>query len=135
VGAGLAALAAIGGLVFLGFRLGRQKKGAGGGSNNAAETTGPFDKDKEGGSPGRVTLAGTAIERGDEQHVGYNRPQLEGTPVAELASSDYPLGTELPGHDVEVDKQPAELCHGILPPELSADAEVPRTRIPGTART
>ncbi|KAI8948760.1 hypothetical protein F4801DRAFT_437866 [Xylaria longipes] len=118
VGVGIGSLAVIGGLVFLGFRLGQQKRRGG---RNEAEGTSPSN---EGGHPedGRGT-ANTTAEGGGE-HWAY-KVQPEG--IAELPSPEV----ELPANDVRelaAYEHPAELWHGVMPHELSADMEVPRDR-------
>ncbi|KAI0486647.1 hypothetical protein F4859DRAFT_308734 [Xylaria cf. heliscus] len=129
VGVGVGSLGLISGLVFLGFRLGLQKRK---GSRNEEEGTPPFN---EGGHPedGRgtatatldTTATGTTAEGGGENWAYKVQP--EGATLAELPSPDAELSAndvrELPAHE-----HPVELWHGVMPPELSADAEVPQNR-------
>ncbi|KAI1752936.1 hypothetical protein F4782DRAFT_499130 [Xylaria castorea] len=119
VGVGVGSLAVISGLVFLGFRLGRQKR--------------ERDRNEAEGEDGRgtasaaqhTTAAWTAAEGGGE-HWAY-KEQPEGATLAELPTPHVELPAddvrELPAHE-----RPAELWHSVMPPELSADAEVPRDR-------
>ncbi|KAI0431440.1 hypothetical protein F5Y09DRAFT_304912 [Xylaria sp. FL1042] len=122
VGAGVGSLLVISGLVFLGFRLGRRK---GRGSESNAGNTPPASQ----GTYPETNPSGTAdwstAEGGGD--VWAYKPQ---TPVAELPSPSSPVRhAELPAHDVgelQTNEPPAELWHGVMPPELSADAEIPR---------
>ncbi|KAI3336915.1 hypothetical protein HD806DRAFT_22303 [Xylariaceae sp. AK1471] len=134
VGAGLGALTVIGGLLFLGFRLGQRRKEA---SRSNLESARHVD---EGGDPkydglgnqGSTTMTTTEI---GQESWGY-KPQLDGTALAELPSRLSP-DMEMHGHDINelpVHERPTELWHGDVTPELSADAEVPRDRIQGNAR-
>ncbi|KAI1354460.1 hypothetical protein F5Y01DRAFT_250986 [Xylaria sp. FL0043] len=110
VGAGVGSLLVIGGLVFLGFRLGRRK-----GEDDAGDP--PPD-------PSSTTDWPTAEGGGD---VWAYKPQ---TPIAELPSpSSLVQHAELPAQEVgelQTNEPAAELWHGVMPSELSADAEVPR---------
>lgn len=125
VGVGVGSLAVISGLVFLGFRLGQWKRK---GSGNETEGTTPFN---QGGYPedGRGTASGTNTTGTTPEGTGeqWFKVQQEGAAPAELPSPDV----ELPANEVRelpADERPAELS-GVLPPELSADGEVPRHRM------
>ncbi|KAI0535544.1 hypothetical protein GGR58DRAFT_439766 [Xylaria digitata] len=121
VGAG-AGLVVIGSLVFLVFR-GRQKKGG-------EDTTGGTPPLNEGIHPYDTAVTWTTAEGGGD--VWAYKPQLA---LAEL-SFQSPPHVELPAHNVTelpVNQYPAELWHGVMPPELSADGEIRRIR--GTERS
>ncbi|KAJ3579387.1 hypothetical protein NPX13_g1176 [Xylaria arbuscula] len=124
VGAGVGSLLVIGGLVFLGFRLGkhRNKKGSKDDAGNAPvsnEGTNPIHGPDATHSP--PPNWPTAEGGGD---VWTTKPQgfveLPSPPSvhAEVAAQEV---SELPAHT-----QPVELWHGVMPSELSADSEIPR---------
>ncbi|KAI1426082.1 hypothetical protein F5Y12DRAFT_307375 [Xylaria sp. FL1777] len=125
VGAGVGSLVVISGLVFVGFRLGRSRKR----ENNAGDSEGTHP-DHEQSTTLSSTPNWTTAEGGGD--VWPYKPQ---TPVAELATPSSPHA-ELPAHDIkelQTNEHPAELWHGVMPSELSADGEIPR--IASTART
>ena len=124
VGAGVGSLLVIGGLVFLGFRLGKQRKkreskiGAGntpasiGGTDpahgqNATHSPPPNWRTAEGGGDVWTSKPPDFIELPSPPSVHAEMPAQE--------------VSELPAHN-----QPAELWHGVMPSELSADSEIPR---------
>ncbi|KAI0550121.1 hypothetical protein F4679DRAFT_220367 [Xylaria curta] len=123
VGVGVGSLAVIGGLVFLGFRLGRRRRrpGADGAGGTSPPNEGGHLEDGRGiASVTQHATAGMAAEV-----EGSYKKQLEGaaelpSPHVELPADDV---RELPAHE-----RPVELWHGEMPPELSADSEVPRDR-------
>ncbi|KAI1743767.1 hypothetical protein F4680DRAFT_319459 [Xylaria scruposa] len=123
VGVGVGSLAVIGGLVFLAFRLGQQKRRP---DRNEAGGTSPPN---EGGhlEDGRGIASVTQHTTAAEVEGAYKK-QPEG--AAELPSPPSPR-VELPADDVRelpAHERPVELWHGEMPPELSADSEVPRDR-------
>ncbi|KAF2972786.1 hypothetical protein GQX73_g826 [Xylaria multiplex] len=117
VGAGVG-VAVIGGLVFLVLR-GRQKKG----SEDAAGSTLPLNEEIH-PYPYDTSVAWATAEGGGG--VWAYKPQ---SALAEL-SSQHPPNVELPAHNVtELPvNHPAELWHGVMPPELSADGEIRQIR-------
>jgi hypothetical protein len=132
----------VGGLVFLGFRLGQQRKeGDRSEGDNALPFNGGYPEDGQAygiGSTGSATLtnnvAGTPAEVGGD-HWTY-KPDPESTLRSELPSHPPPP-VEVPAHEVgelPVTETPVELWHGLMPPELSADSEISRDRITGTSR-
>ncbi|GAP91119.1 hypothetical protein SAMD00023353_5600150 [Rosellinia necatrix] len=146
VGVGVGSLAVIGGLVFLGFRLGQKRTRA---RQEGVEDT----EDFVGGEGGRTgdgyaygstaspltlptTATGTLVEGGGDHAAADKIQSSRDATLAELPSPSSPRA-ELPAHDVKelpAQEHPAELWHGVMPPELSADAEVPRDRIAGLPR-
>ncbi|KAI1502235.1 hypothetical protein F5X99DRAFT_162555 [Biscogniauxia marginata] len=90
VGAGIGSLSVIGGLVFLGFRLGRRKNG------NAAD----HNDDQESGGA-----------KDDAAVVMGCKAQLDGNAVSEL-QTDYGLGDLYYVKELETRERPAELWHG-----------------------
>ncbi|KAI0867868.1 hypothetical protein GGS24DRAFT_484136 [Hypoxylon argillaceum] len=140
VGAGVGSLVLIGGLVFLGFRLGQQRKEA---SRSEAENAVLFNEGHpdDGQAYGRGgagsahlgnNVGGAAAKNGD---AWAYKPDVEGAPLSELPS--FPPRVEVPANEVKelpVTEAPAELWHGVLPTELSADSEISRDRITGTSR-
>ncbi|KAI1304408.1 hypothetical protein F5Y03DRAFT_179070 [Xylaria venustula] len=128
VGAGVGSLAVISGLVFLGFRLGRRRnrKSAVIGARSAPPVSEGTDPDRGQSAPISNTTDWATAEGGGD--VWAYKPQ---TTIAELPSPSSPQQrtAELPGHEVrelQTHEPPVELWHGIMPPELSADAEIPR---------
>ncbi|KAI0910435.1 hypothetical protein F4823DRAFT_371053 [Ustulina deusta] len=110
VGAGVGSLLLIGGLVSLGFRLGRQKNRE---SKNDAGNTPPFND-------------GTHPEHGQSETLSNttNWPTAEGGGDV-WADKRQPALAELPAHDVRelpTNEHPVELWHGEMPTELSADS-------------
>ncbi|KAI0187771.1 hypothetical protein EV127DRAFT_410194 [Xylaria flabelliformis] len=131
VGVGVGSLAVIGGLVFLGFRLGQQKRRR---DRNEAEDTSPTN---EGGhledghaiasATQNTTVAGTTAEvEGD--HWAYAKEQPEGAVLAELPSPRAELPADVVRRELPAHERPIELWHGVMPPELSADSELPSDR-------
>lgn len=147
--------------MFLGFRLG-QKKGREGDANDAEGTSlGPSGngnafcsgggggggaKDKSGGSMASPSTVITTVAETDTKggrgggggdHWAYSESASRDATLAELPSPTSPH-IELPARDLRelpVDERPVELWHGVMPPELSSDAEVPRDRIFGVMRS
>ncbi|KAI0862343.1 hypothetical protein F4860DRAFT_125296 [Xylaria cubensis] len=133
VGVGVGSLAVIGGLVFLGFRLGRQKRRR---DRNEAEGTSTTN---EGGhlEDGRAiasatqntTAAGTTAEvEGDHWAYTHAKEQPDGAVLAELPSPRAELPADVVRRELPAHERPTELWHGVMPPELSADSEVPSDR-------
>ncbi|KAI1127525.1 hypothetical protein F5Y10DRAFT_242698 [Nemania abortiva] len=134
VGAGVGSLAVIGGLVFLGFRLGKKRR-----ENEAEDTAlsnGGHPDDGQAHGTGSQ-MSGTPLDRGATGEEWVYKPELgAATPLSELHAHSVPP-SEMPAHDIRelpVTEIPVELWHGVLPPELSADSEIPRDRIRGTPR-
>ncbi|KAI0099659.1 hypothetical protein GGR51DRAFT_535327 [Nemania sp. FL0031] len=118
VGAGVGSLALISGLVFIGFRLGQQRKER---NRSEAESTVPFNGENPDDGVGGAE---------------FYKPDAEAIALSELHPHSVPPA-EMPAHDIRelpVTETPAELWHNVLPTELSADTEIPRDRIRGTAR-
>ncbi|KAI0202728.1 hypothetical protein F4808DRAFT_57063 [Astrocystis sublimbata] len=130
VGVGVGSLAVIGGLVFLGFRLGQHKTKEGGNdaSNRPVFDDGGVAKEAPGTASTAVgtTATGTAgTEDGGGEDMAY-KVQSQDTAPVELASPHTELPAVVVG-ELPVHERPVELP-GVMPPELSADAEVPRDR-------
>ena len=131
----------IGSLLFLGFRLGQQRKND---SNDGSDSSfWPFfgsKKDRNNNSPedglnsADATKKDVTTAEGGAEYWG-DKPQLEGQALAELSSHTSPPEAELHGREVgelPVQEPLVELGggHGEVPYyELSQDAEVPRSRI------
>ncbi|KAJ8127537.1 hypothetical protein O1611_g6099 [Lasiodiplodia mahajangana] len=102
--------------------IGRKERG-----RSEAESTVPFNGEQPDGGLG-------GAEGGENQWV--YKPDAEAIALSELHPHSIPP-TEMPAHDIRelpVTEVPAELWHGAMPSELSADAEVPWDRNQGTAR-
>ncbi|TGJ81451.1 hypothetical protein E0Z10_g7327 [Xylaria hypoxylon] len=117
VGAGVGSLVVIGGLVFLGFRLGRKRR-----ANNAGgESIPPLNEGIHPGNGQSAILPDTTTTWTTAEGGGDN-----------WAYKPQPAFAELPAHgggvtELPVSERPAELWHGVMPPELSTDGEIPRT--------
>ncbi|KAK5627901.1 hypothetical protein RRF57_003616 [Xylaria bambusicola] len=124
VGAGVGSLTVIGGLVFVGFRLGQKKKK----ENNDGDA--PASNEEMHPDHGRSASLSNATDwhTAEGGKDGWTR-KSPADPV-ELPSPPPPHA-ELPTHEVRelptTNHQPVELWHGVMPPELSADSELPRT--------
>ncbi|KAI0526243.1 hypothetical protein F5B22DRAFT_641394 [Xylaria bambusicola] len=122
VGAGVGSLAVIGGLVFIGFRLGQKKRKANNDTGNAPASNEETQPDQ--GQSATLSTDWHTAEGGKD--VWTHKSPAD--PV-ELPSPPAPQA-ELPAHEVKelpTTNQPVELWHGVMPPELSADSEIPRT--------
>ncbi|KAI1176008.1 hypothetical protein F4777DRAFT_290814 [Nemania sp. FL0916] len=120
VGVGVGGLAVIGGLVFLGFRLGQRRRRA---------EKGEGDHPEDGTKPPNSTSPDATSEAGGLS-LAYKTGE-EGDAYAELPSETY-SHPELSGIDARrelpVTERPVELWHGAMPSELSADSEIPQDR-------
>ncbi|GAW19154.1 hypothetical protein ANO14919_086380 [Xylariales sp. No.14919] len=126
VGAGVGSLAVIGGLVFLGFRLGRRKRRE---SKVVAGSMPPFNGAVHPGNGQSTTLPDTTTTWTAAEGGGDNWTYKPQPALAELSSPSSPHSGPL-AHELPVNEYPAEL-YGAMPPELSADGEIPRTASAG----
>jgi hypothetical protein len=125
----------IGSLLFLGFRLGQQRKDGDsslwpfGGKKGRDNNSSPED----GLNADDATKKDVTTAESGAEYYG-DKPQLEGQGLAELPSHTFPEPGELHGQEVgelPVQEPLAELGSDGETPyyELSQDAEVPRSRV------
>ncbi|KAI1327911.1 hypothetical protein F5Y16DRAFT_370692 [Xylariaceae sp. FL0255] len=133
VGAGVGLLVTIGGLIFLGYRLGHRKA-----LKNEKNFDSPGDDEKE--KVGSDVESGTLPSPTSDDARLHRLPVSGGATVregardgdaeaAELESPLSPISPLSPLGELPVHERPAELWHGIMPAELDPAAEIPIHRV------